>query len=765
VDNCGGTRTVTSCGACTSPQTCGGGGTANTCACAPETDAAFCGRRAKNCGSVTGTDNCGTVRTVASCGTCTAPEACGQGGTANVCGCRPETNAAFCSRQSKNCGTVTAADNCGVTRTVASCGTCNSPNSCGGGGTDNVCGCTATPETDAQVCERMGKNCGYFQATDTCGRPRTVTSCGTCTAPETCGGGTEWNVCGCTSETDASFCATRGANCGTVTGLDRCGRSRTVSCGSCASPRECGGSGTANLCTLPLGDFPGAVLTKISNHTPVALFISANEQYVAYSTNRSDSPFGCFGRIGYGDLHVATLSNPPTVRRVEPNAGFNESFFTADSAHVVYTRYSSTDPCVSFSSLYRARLDGTTAPTSIHSGGYFVEIQRSGAAVTYKEKSYGSSDLGTLGAYNFTSNRTASLGYAASVLDGGIAPNGSAVLYREQSGVRTLRRLNPYTASGVPLLAAPSTILYAWAWAPDSSRLAYIHAASSGPKTLSFIAPDGTGRQDVVTDCRCQGVLFSPDGTRLVMDGTDEAGNRQLTVLPLAGGEPVILTGLPSTNGFFTFSPDGRWLRAELYTGSSLLLADTTQSGAFRELATNYSFGFTATSTWDYVGALLREASFETSAAVFPTAGGAPQVPVSTRVTWLDYERVASAPKLAVFHRQPNITEWGTLSLFGADGSGPARTVTTEAYSYTTNWSLAQPFWSGRMLLYSVNRRVDPSSNEYVFDLAATTSDGATSGLVARDVRTVRYASNPTRIFITRSSRGGGGLWMLELPR
>jgi hypothetical protein len=53
----------------------------------------------------------------------------------------------------------------------------------------------------------------------------------------------------CTAESNASFCARRGKNCGAVTGTDNCGSTRTVSsCGSCASPQSCGGSGVSNVC-------------------------------------------------------------------------------------------------------------------------------------------------------------------------------------------------------------------------------------------------------------------------------------------------------------------------------------------------------------------------------------------------------------------------------------------------------------------------------------------------------------------------------------
>ncbi|MGC4119976.1 MAG: hypothetical protein QM765_36435 [Myxococcales bacterium] len=266
-DNCGAARTVASCGTCPSGKSCGAGnpGTANVCGtgtCTPETDEAFCARQGKDCGQLAGSDNCGAARTVASCGTCPNGKSCGAGGTANVCGtpaCVPETDAAFCARQGKDCGWLEGKDNCGLARSVASCGTCPSGKTCGGGapGAPNVCGTgPCTPETDAALCGRLGKDCGTLAASDNCNAPRVVASCGACTGGQTCGGGTPGtpNVCGtggCKAESDTAFCARLGKDCGTLNGTDDCGAPRTVaSCGTCASGKTCGAGspGVPNVC-------------------------------------------------------------------------------------------------------------------------------------------------------------------------------------------------------------------------------------------------------------------------------------------------------------------------------------------------------------------------------------------------------------------------------------------------------------------------------------------------------------------------------------
>jgi outer membrane protein assembly factor BamB len=109
-------------------------------------------------------------------------------------------------------------------------------------------GNSCTPESNAAFCASLSANCGSFTALDNCHARRTA-NCGSCTAPETCGGGGTANVCGCTRESDPVFCARNGVSCGSATGTDNCGASRTVAnCGTCTTPQTCGGGGVPNVC-------------------------------------------------------------------------------------------------------------------------------------------------------------------------------------------------------------------------------------------------------------------------------------------------------------------------------------------------------------------------------------------------------------------------------------------------------------------------------------------------------------------------------------
>lgn len=249
-DGCGGTL---ECGDCPDGLSCGGGGEEGRCGadgCNAETDAELCASGARDCGALTKQDSCGVTRTIDSCGTCTAPATCGGSGRTGTCGepgqtCVPETDRQMCQRLGRTCGSLDDFDNCDGSRHVNTCGSCTGPETCGGGGRPGVCGCTG--ETNATLCQQEGAQCGTLQVRDRCDVQRTV-DCGGCTSPATCGGGGQANACGCTGETELELCASNGLECGTKTVTDRCGTQRPLSCGNCVSPRTCGGGGQVNRC-------------------------------------------------------------------------------------------------------------------------------------------------------------------------------------------------------------------------------------------------------------------------------------------------------------------------------------------------------------------------------------------------------------------------------------------------------------------------------------------------------------------------------------
>ena len=140
-------------------------------ACAPPSDEELCEINGAQCDFITATDPCGTSRSV-DCGTCMNGARCDLD---HQC-CQQENDVDFCARYSAECGTLEARDDCGVLRT-ASCGTCpGNPDDC----TGTTCG-DCVPETDAQTCERLSRECGTLDTpTNNCGEARPDIDCGNC---------------------------------------------------------------------------------------------------------------------------------------------------------------------------------------------------------------------------------------------------------------------------------------------------------------------------------------------------------------------------------------------------------------------------------------------------------------------------------------------------------------------------------------------------------------------------------------------------------
>jgi hypothetical protein len=234
--NCG----STSCSACQAPMGgtvgCDGLACATACPSGMKVCAGVCIANGNACNGAcpTGTHNCAGI-------------------------CQPDTSATFCGTACANCpapasngSAVCSGGACavtcsstfrqcpGTTTCVASPGGCCSDTDCTSGPahTTGVCGsahtCSYPCATDFRMCSGS-TTC--ISATSTC--------CGDidCTRPNTCGGGGTANVCGCTTETDMQFCSRLAKTC-SFTGLDNCGASRTVNCGTCTN-QAC----VAGVCT------------------------------------------------------------------------------------------------------------------------------------------------------------------------------------------------------------------------------------------------------------------------------------------------------------------------------------------------------------------------------------------------------------------------------------------------------------------------------------------------------------------------------------
>lgn len=208
-----------------------------------------CAEAGAECSSLD--DGCGGTLT---CASCVTGLTCGGGGVANRCGAGVCVKAT-CDSLGAQCGR--AGDGCGG---VLDCGRCAGTLTCGVPSA-NTCGSgSCVAENDLSMCERFGKDCGPVLEFDNCGNSRPIPSCGRCAESLRCG---ENGVCGCPAESDEELCAAE-ETCGARTLRDRCGVTRSVVCGPCASyshpcgrdPFECTGdsrcfqfSGEIGICT------------------------------------------------------------------------------------------------------------------------------------------------------------------------------------------------------------------------------------------------------------------------------------------------------------------------------------------------------------------------------------------------------------------------------------------------------------------------------------------------------------------------------------
>jgi hypothetical protein len=236
-------------------------------------------------------------------------------------GCPAESLTEICSRVSANCGTLSTFDTCGTSRTV-DCGSCVAGSLCGAGGAPNVCAACAS-ETDSVFCTRLGKSCGSVSGTDNCGASRTA-SCGICGGGELCSAS---NVCGCVAESNGAFCTRLAKDCGSVADVDNCGVSRIAACGSCNGSSTCGGGGLANVCGVAPVCAPPATTPTYAAVLPQAgpasfhqsaCTLSQSSAFVTDCFGRASAPSACSAWKSANSACAACVLTPSTAAALGP---------------------------------------------------------------------------------------------------------------------------------------------------------------------------------------------------------------------------------------------------------------------------------------------------------------------------------------------------------------------------------------------------------------------------------------------------------------
>ncbi len=181
---------------------------------------------------------CGLVLGAAPCGPATCAGCCGADGA-----CLDGTAVDSCGWAGNRCDVCVAPQACVQGACAAPAGSGGGTGGGTGGGATGG-GTSCQPETNAALCQARAATCGQLVMTDRCGATRTV-SCGVCSGFTVCDA---THACVCQPETDAQLCLSAGKTCGTQALTDRCGRARTVACGTCGPTSTCGGGGTPGVC-------------------------------------------------------------------------------------------------------------------------------------------------------------------------------------------------------------------------------------------------------------------------------------------------------------------------------------------------------------------------------------------------------------------------------------------------------------------------------------------------------------------------------------
>jgi dipeptidyl aminopeptidase/acylaminoacyl peptidase len=148
----------------------------------------------------------------------------------------------------------------------------------------------------------------------------------------------------------------------------------------------------------------------------------------------------------------------------------------------------------------------------------------------------------------------------------------------------------------------------AFAWSPDSTRIAFDHQAnpspaSSGTSDISIVTVADASVRPLVTQSGPDShPVWSPDGARIAFE-TSMANpdyfytNRVIATVPAGGGAPAVLTkGFDEDPSIVAWKPNGLFFSASQRTYSSLFRLDVTSESIARlapnETSVNSGFSF-----------------------------------------------------------------------------------------------------------------------------------------------------------------------------
>jgi Tol biopolymer transport system component len=246
-----------------------------------------------------------------------------------------------------------------------------------------------------------------------------------------------------------------------------------------------------------------------------------------------------------------------------------------------------------------------------------------------------------------------------------------------------------------------------YALSPDQRKVVYVTQVEDLENRI-WLVDVKSGERKVLSDCAdaiCSGLVWSPDGTRIVYEYTRLSGD-SLTGLPtlwwvdIASGEPNPVfqeAQLPGSNP--RWSPDGKWLSYAESDEIRLYNLETGESHAIQSPIASAAYWSPDSKKIVYRDVILRDRLFITQLFVYDLSSGE-EAKINPDLNYENLSAVWSPDGewIAVVRRELSVPLGDQIWVMRADGSEPrALTVASGVLHNNLAWSR-----DGRYVLYDV---------------------------------------------------------------
>ncbi|HEY0593227.1 MAG TPA: protein kinase [Thermoanaerobaculia bacterium] len=146
-----------------------------------------------------------------------------------------------------------------------------------------------------------------------------------------------------------------------------------------------------------------------------------------------------------------------------------------------------------------------------------------------------------------------------------VAPRGSAIVFERLMGTSTSIWRKDLGSPPVQLTSDERTIDRFPSWSPDGTKIAFVRRAADDSDPAIFVMSADGASPERITESLPQYLAWSPDSTSLAYTKDD-----RLHLVNVATRAVRVVPGEPRLRQWPYFSPDGKWVVAQLFGGESV---------------------------------------------------------------------------------------------------------------------------------------------------------------------------------------------------